>query len=156
MTAFPGSQAYGEFTYKSSRFICYRSFDSSIPQSALFVNDKISKFKRNILYTPYHKQMYDLNTDTSKFRRINSYVLRNLYKSGTLIFLNNYIRTLTCFAHSVQNNSCKKAGANVMKVLNNGSCNLDYVYAPDHIDTEARSMRMQKIHLSAIVQNRGD
>ena len=48
--------------------------------------DKISKFKRNILYTPYHKQMYDLNTDTSKFHRINSYVLRNLYKYGTLIF----------------------------------------------------------------------
>ena len=43
-----------------------------------------------------------------------------------------------------------------MKVLNIGSCNLDYVYALDHIVTKTRSMRMQKIHLSAIVQNRGD
>ena len=44
-----------------------------------------------------------------------------------------------------------------MKVLNVGSCNLDYFYALNHIDTEARSMRMRKkIHLSAIVQNRGD
>ena len=31
-----------------------------------------------------------------------------------------------------------------MKVLNIGSCNLDYFYALDHIDTEARSMRMRK------------
>ena len=44
-----------------------------------------------------------------------------------------------------------------MKVLNIGSCNLDYIYALDHIVTKARSMRMRKkIHLSAIVQNRGD
>lgn len=31
-----------------------------------------------------------------------------------------------------------------MKVLNIGSCNLDYFYALNHIDTEARSMRMRK------------
>ena len=32
----------------------------------------------------------------------------------------------------MQINSCKKAGANVIKVLNIGSCNLDYFYALDH------------------------
>ncbi len=31
-----------------------------------------------------------------------------------------------------------------MKVLNIGSCNLDYVYALDHIVTKTRSIRMRK------------
>lgn len=31
-----------------------------------------------------------------------------------------------------------------MKVLNIGSCNLDYFYALNHIDTEARFIRMRK------------